>query len=230
MGAAESSDCDPLAGEMREEARDDERPLDAENFLSPGGWAASLKVRVSPAGRVVVDDGAGGFLKFDLWRAPPEVQAALGRLVRGHGQRARLGLPSLPANGSSALRDSLTEKAMKVLGATEDEVGKTKAMKRLGVTPAHLDEGDRIIAGSMVRVTAGAKAERTLGTTEGQIRGQKALGVLGTDDEEYEERISQELGLLGIDNPPLDVDEGLQSASPTRWGRTPSGAVALAGA
>ena len=89
---------------------------------------------------------------------------------------------------------------MKVLGVTAEEMKRWSALKRMGLTNDDFEIGCQIMTEGRVEEDNDKvvkKPEQLTGYRYSQIKREKALGVLGTTEEEIEEVKSKRLSSLG---------------------------------
>eukprot|EP00743_Colponemidia_sp_Colp-15_P001958 GILK01002130.1.p1 GENE.GILK01002130.1~~GILK01002130.1.p1 ORF type:complete len:164 (-),score=25.06 GILK01002130.1:188-679(-) len=118
---------------------------------------------------------------------------------------------SLEQDAETHRKRSLKEKALKVLGQTEDEVKRTKAMRMMGLTEAAMNEATEfwdfehfparsfsVSYGEKENQDVNRKAFRILGSTWTQVKRRKALKILGLTEDEIEVYRSRSLAKLGV--------------------------------
>ena len=100
---------------------------------------------------------------------------------------------------------NLSDTRLKVLGVSEEEMKRWSALKRMGLTNDDFEIGCQIMTEGRVEVDNDKevkKMERLTGYRVSQLKREKAVGVLGTTEEEIEEVKSKRLSSLGMRHNP----------------------------
>jgi hypothetical protein len=109
------------------------------------------------------------------------------------------------------------EVAMKLFGVTGEQMKRTQALLRLGVTEQDVILAERIFHELPASEEPSTKEERLLGLTRSQMSFVKALEILGVSESIIEEERSKQLSALGYGNTEVGSCESELTCVPCIW-------------